>query len=441
MACPSQTRPFEHSVPLGTVTVASALSPRVLDILRHDADSTDDGRKGGGDSANGYAPPWHTDEDGAGGHGAAVHATVPAFASLVCSSSCCCDTVGKSGPHAPPPPICTLALSAAIRAGELLALQCGGRAVVRIASDVVVKMIHGHDDTEIANLRHVRTWAGRDVPVPEPLGLLYVGGMSYLFMAFVPGVALGRIWHGLSAAQKVGVRQQLTVILDVLRSLPLPSTQGLLGGGGSGGARESQGEDNGRVSNGSSRPRSFALGHDEASGCRLRQHNDDDDVEDCAGDVVGDSAWQASIPTCKDARRHVRCSVGAVRNEAEFNAFLLAQTVASDSFIAFAKSRLLREDHRIVMTHGDLHPRNIMVMPPYDDVEDAGNGGGGRCPTISALVDWEYGGAYPEYWEYAKALSTLGNFAGEDWQLYLPSTLAHYSYDYAVDQVIDKIVG
>ncbi|KAI1534336.1 aminoglycoside phosphotransferase [Pyrenophora tritici-repentis] len=48
---------------------------------------------------------------------------------------------------------------------------------------------------------------------------------------------------------------------------------------------------------------------------------------------------------------------------------------------------LAMKDHEIVFTHGDISPRNILVKD---------------CNIVSVL-DWEYSGYYPEYWEYAKA--------------------------------------
>ncbi|KAE8139815.1 hypothetical protein BDV38DRAFT_241251 [Aspergillus pseudotamarii] len=47
-----------------------------------------------------------------------------------------------------------------------------------------------------------------------------------------------------------------------------------------------------------------------------------------------------------------------------------------------------QEKAEIVFTHGDLVPRNILV-------NDKGN--------ITALVDWEFAGYYPKYWEYSRA--------------------------------------
>jgi hypothetical protein len=46
------------------------------------------------------------------------------------------------------------------------------------------------------------------------------------------------------------------------------------------------------------------------------------------------------------------------------------------------------------MTHSDLYPRNILVQ--LDSMSTL---------QITGLVDWELSGAYPEYWEYVKALS------------------------------------
>ncbi|KAK0716232.1 hypothetical protein B0H67DRAFT_488211, partial [Lasiosphaeris hirsuta] len=56
-----------------------------------------------------------------------------------------------------------------------------------------------------------------------------------------------------------------------------------------------------------------------------------------------------------------------------------------------------RRGHKIVFTHADLNPRNILV----DRVvrSDGATGWG-----LSGIVDWESAGHYPEYWEYTKAM-------------------------------------
>lgn len=46
----------------------------------------------------------------------------------------------------------------------------------------------------------------------------------------------------------------------------------------------------------------------------------------------------------------------------------------------------------ILLTHNDLHPRNIIV----------------RDGKVAAILDWELAGFYPEYWEYVKAWYRTG---------------------------------
>jgi thiamine kinase-like enzyme len=44
--------------------------------------------------------------------------------------------------------------------------------------------------------------------------------------------------------------------------------------------------------------------------------------------------------------------------------------------------------YRVVFSHADLAPNNILVDPSQG--------------KITGIVDWEFGGWYPEYWEYTK---------------------------------------
>jgi serine/threonine protein kinase len=64
-------------------------------------------------------------------------------------------------------------------------------------------------------------------------------------------------------------------------------------------------------------------------------------------------------------------------------------------------------NHKIVLTHGDIAPRNIIV----------------RDGKIVAILDWELSGFYPEYWEYVKAL-------------YLPN----WDTRWIQERVVDKII-
>ena len=92
--------------------------------------------------------------------------------------------------------------------------------------------------------------------------------------------------------------------------------------------------------------------------------------------------------------------------------------------------RPLREDHEIVMTHGDLHPRNIMVSRQEGD----------ESIKLEAILDWEASGWFPADWEYVKALHTI--CAADktlDWCLCLPTeAIGVWGAEYAIDRLIDR---
>lgn len=92
------------------------------------------------------------------------------------------------------------------------------------------------------------------------------------------------------------------------------------------------------------------------------------------------------------------------------------------------------------MTHGDLHPRNIMVVESRDDSS--------RDPSaasrieITGLLEWEMCGYCPEYWEYVKALHTVGpGDECDDWWAYLPLSIGIWPKEYAVDLLISRWRG
>lgn len=65
---------------------------------------------------------------------------------------------------------------------------------------------------------------------------------------------------------------------------------------------------------------------------------------------------------------------------------------------------MLPDDTKVVFTHADLHPSNIIV----DE----------RLPSkILAIIDWEQSGWYPDYWEFGKAEYTAD--LESDWYDYM----------------------
>jgi hypothetical protein len=95
---------------------------------------------------------------------------------------------------------------------------------------------------------------------------------------------------------------------------------------------------------------------------------------------------------CRDHRIRSADPMGPFPDEASFSQCLRFSDEPS------------RRGHRIVFTHADLNPRNILV----DRVTLPDGSTGWR---VTGIVDWETAGYYPEYWDYTKAL-----FEGFRWR-------------------------
>ncbi|KAL2194284.1 hypothetical protein P885DRAFT_71594 [Corynascus similis CBS 632.67] len=251
-----------------------------------------------------------------------------------------------------------------IRNGEVL-WRLHGTVVLGLSAFEVLKIGTSLDPDEIANLRYIKNHVS-NVPAPSFLGCLKSGRKTYVFMSRADGVTLGTVWPDLSAQHKASIKTQLTGIFQALRNntqLPPPP-----------------------------------------------------------GDNTRFGGFTSGI--CKDMRRQLRVSTATIRSEAQFNDFLCHKPGRPVvPWITMIRSGM-RDDRRLVMTHGDLHPRNIMVRWEPDREESDAPSKGTECKRIriTALIDWELSGWYPEYWEFVKALSTI-NPRGKlvDWFEYLPT--------------------
>ncbi len=153
-------------------------------------------------------------------------------------------------------------------------------------------------------------------------------GKKRISMDYIEGQILSDIWIRLSGEEKKDISRQLRDMLVIMRSIPNPEAH--IGG--------------------------------------------------CAGEQVHDTRLYSThtAPSCKGER--------------EFNDYLLASLLPKiPSPIYAALSRRLRTNHRIVFTHADLSPGNIIV----------------RGAKIVGIIDWEDAGWYPEYWGVCQVLSTL----------------------------------
>ncbi|KAK2785454.1 hypothetical protein FQN52_008662 [Onygenales sp. PD_12] len=240
-----------------------------------------------------------------------------------------------------------------------------GRVVVQLDEHIVVKFGNNITLTDADTTAHIAKLSD-DIPAPRPLGVMSVGKRTYMFMTLVKGDCLGNIWSGLSDVEKISIRDQLDIILGKLRALPLPSQY--LGGG--------------------------------------------------------------NPPRCIDCRMWKRESPVPIENETQFNAFLLSgnHRTGRQPYVEFVRP-MLRDDHHIVMTHGDLHPRNIMVIKEEGGIQ------------VTGLIDWEHSGAYPEYWEFVKSLNTMFPVRSGDWCFFLPQNgMGAYCAEFSIDRFLENCV-
>merc|ERR1712225_160043 len=134
-------------------------------------------------------------------------------------------------------------------------------------------------------------------------------------------------------------------------------------------------------------------------------------------------------PLCKDLRRHTRTSKRSISNEREFRDFILSSQREQNPVYHDLITSVLETNHAIVMTHGDLRAENIIVSQSGPDKIE-----------ITGLVDWELSGAYPEYWEYVKALEGVTR-SSSDWYSYLPvATIGKHVNAWAQECLIDRLV-
>ncbi|RAL03101.1 uncharacterized protein BO80DRAFT_462848 [Aspergillus ibericus CBS 121593] len=189
--------------------------------------------------------------------------------------------------------------------------------ILKCNAHIVLKAVRDMSEfTEYTTLQYLRQYRP-DIPSPEPLGLLRFNGITLIFMSYQPGDPLTNVWPSLDKTQKASIQEQLNKILTDLRSLPWNPGTPLGGIGGEG---------------------------------------------------------------CKDVRRHLRRSDRPITTIDEFEQFLFkGYRSGGDAFV-----KLMGElsppasSCKVVFTHGDLRPDNIIVEMTAD-----------HGYKITGLIDWE----------------------------------------------------
>ncbi|KAJ5579534.1 uncharacterized protein N7459_005519 [Penicillium hispanicum] len=236
----------------------------------------------------------------------------------------------------------------------------GSTAVLGLNPEIVMKVGNDVDIQHIHTVDYIKQHAPR-VPIPDIHGILQQPGSNrvFLLMSRAPGEPLDSRWKSLGEDARASIREQLDAIIGDFRFLPAPTsdeTQAVLGGG--------------------------------------------------------------SPRRCKDARRQLRVAQECINNESEFNEFLTSHPHRTRTGNITMIRSYMEDGHNILLAHGDLHPRNIMVVTHLDDsfVDDTPPKISSKIDivnqsttrvTITAILDWEMCGWYPEYWEYVKALNTI----------------------------------
>ncbi|KIW14225.1 hypothetical protein PV08_07007 [Exophiala spinifera] len=135
------------------------------------------------------------------------------------------------------------------------------------------------------------------------------------------------------------------------------------------------------------------------------------------GDYIGALGQLPAVDARRDKNRG-----GPFLSETDFNKFLLSNTISTTPTIyrTMLEDVLSSRKHKIVFTHGDLSPTNIIV----------------KEGQIVGIIDWEFAGWYPEYWEsiqFFRALYTdYRDYAGVIFETLYP---VEYMTDHFIGQL------
>ncbi len=110
---------------------------------------------------------------------------------------------------------------------------------------------------------------------------------------------------------------------------------------------------------------------------------------------------------------------GPFASEAAYNDFLVSDLNGYASLPGMIRSQM-RDDHDIVLTHGDLHSVNIMARPGVG---------------VVGIIDWELAGFYREYLELVRPFYPADTTCG-----YYEELLNIFPQRYDAEWVIDMVL-
>jgi tRNA A-37 threonylcarbamoyl transferase component Bud32 len=261
-----------------------------------------------------------------------------------------------------------------LEATDVLSSKSGAK-VVKVGGAFVVKYGGRVSLLEAETMRYVSV--NSDVPVPKVLGTMTYPDntkVNYIIMEHVEGQCLDTIWSELSAREQEDVKAQLKAAVNSMRLMP---DQGYIG----------------------------SVGQRKCS----------------------DGVFVTSGPEIPDVN-------GPFTTQSEMNEGMLsrlAETEPPSSIRLFRTILSNLPKHRIVFTHADLQARNILVKRGGQGTEDYGK-------IKLTIIDWEYSGWYPEYWEFCNSL--IFNTFRTEWLDIIQDTLDVYTNEYLLMQKIRNIL-
>ena len=125
---------------------------------------------------------------------------------------------------------------------------------------------------------------------------------------------------------------------------------------------------------------------------------------------------------------------GPFSNESEMSEGMLSRLADTEPHSSIRLFRTILSSlpkHRIVFTHADLQARNILVRR-------GGHGTADHGKIKLTIIDWEYSGWYPEYWEFCNSL--IFNTFRTEWLDIIQDTLDVYTNEYLLMQKIRSIL-
>lgn len=218
-----------------------------------------------------------------------------------------------------------------------------GARIVFADSDTVVKFGHGVHlgEAEALHLASTRT----NIATPQLLSAYILDGVTYIVMSYEVGEPLAQYWDRVSKSEQNGVLEQLRGYVNQMRNIP--------------------GDFIGSLDRTPCRDGIFEAGYGDYTQYSYGPYESEESFNEGLVQALRDRFAPKVLEREDDMESNF------------FNSeYMLYQTVRG------------LKNHKIVFTHADLHPGNIIV----------------RTDGTIVLLDWGLAGFWPDYWEFYRAM-------------------------------------